>query len=76
MDFPWRTLFKEENMKTKHAFVFAVIIVGLAFVAGPAFAADKKPNILVMIADQMIAKRPGDSRGLGLKDFVQLNSKK
>ncbi|MEI6258840.1 MAG: tetratricopeptide repeat protein [Deltaproteobacteria bacterium] len=28
------------------------------------------------IADQMIAKRPGDSRGLGLKDFVQLNSKK
>jgi Tfp pilus assembly protein PilF len=28
------------------------------------------------IADQMIAKRPGDSRGLGLKDFVQKNSKK
>ena len=28
------------------------------------------------IADQMIANRPGDSRGLGLKDFVQMNSKK
>ena len=28
------------------------------------------------IADQMIAKRPGYSRGLELKDFVQKNSKK
>jgi Tfp pilus assembly protein PilF len=28
------------------------------------------------IADQMIANRPGDSRGLGLKDFLQMNSKK
>jgi arylsulfatase len=53
MDFPWRTLFKEENMKTKHAFVFAVIIVGLAFVAGPAFAADKKPNIVVIWGDDI-----------------------
>lgn len=48
MDFPWGTLIKEENMKTKFAFVFAVIIAGLAFVAGPAFAVEKKPNILVI----------------------------
>ena len=40
-------------MKTKLAFVFAVIIVGLAFVAGPAFAADKKPNILVIWGDDI-----------------------
>jgi hypothetical protein len=47
------TLFKEENMKTKLAFVFAVIIAGLAFVAYPAFAADKKPNILVIWGDDI-----------------------
>jgi len=40
-------------MKTKHAFVFAVIIAGLVFVAGPAFAADKKPNIVVIWGDDI-----------------------
>ena len=40
-------------MKTKLAFMFAVIIAGLAFVAGPAFAADKKPNILVIWGDDI-----------------------
>jgi arylsulfatase A-like enzyme len=57
MDFPWRTLFKEENMKTKlalyHSFVFAVIIAGMVFVVGPAFAADKKPNIVVIWGDDI-----------------------
>jgi arylsulfatase len=40
-------------MKTKLAFVFAVIIAGLAFVACPAFAADKKPNIVVIWGDDI-----------------------
>jgi arylsulfatase A-like enzyme len=30
---------------------FAVLLVALAFVAGPACAADKKPNILLIVAD-------------------------
>ena len=40
-------------MKTKLAFLLAVIIAGLAFVAGPAFAADKKPNIVVIWGDDI-----------------------
>jgi arylsulfatase A-like enzyme len=32
---------------------FAVLLVALALVAGPAFAADKKPNILVIMGDDI-----------------------
>ena len=44
---------KEESMKVRILHVLAVIIVGLAFVAGPTFAADKKPNILVIFGDDI-----------------------
>ena len=44
---------KEENMKTKMLHVVAVIVLGLAFIAGPALAADKKPNILVIWGDDI-----------------------
>ena len=40
-------------MKIRIPYVLAAIIVGLAFVAGPAFAADKKPNILVIWGDDI-----------------------
>ena len=40
-------------MKTKIMHVLAVIIVGLAFIAGPAFAADKKPNIVIIWGDDI-----------------------
>jgi arylsulfatase A-like enzyme len=44
----------EENMKTKMLHVFAVIVVGLAFIAGPAFAAEqKKPNIVIIWGDDI-----------------------
>jgi arylsulfatase A-like enzyme len=35
------------------AIVFAVMAIMLAFIAGPAFAADKKPNILVIWGDDI-----------------------
>ena len=45
---------KEENMKTKMLVVFAVIVVGLAFIVSPAFAAEqKKPNILIIWGDDI-----------------------
>jgi arylsulfatase A-like enzyme len=40
-------------MKTKFAVVLAVIAVGLVFIACPIFAADKKPNIVVIMADDV-----------------------
>ena len=41
-------------MKTKMVVVFAVIVVGLTLIAGPAFAVEqKKPNILVIMADDI-----------------------
>jgi len=39
-------------MKTKMLHVLAVIVVGLAFIVSPAFAADK-PNILVIMGDDI-----------------------
>lgn len=39
-------------MRTKIAVVLAVIIVGLAFIAGPVIAAEqKKPNIVIIWGD-------------------------
>jgi hypothetical protein len=43
---------KEENMKTKLVDVLAVIVVGLAFIACPVFAADK-PNIVIIWGDDI-----------------------
>jgi arylsulfatase A-like enzyme len=43
---------KEENMKTKLVHVLAVIVVGLAFIACPVFAADK-PNIVIIWGDDI-----------------------
>ena len=46
---------KGENMKQRKqaiAIVFSAIVVGLAFIAGPAFAADK-PNIVVIMGDDI-----------------------
>jgi arylsulfatase len=41
-------------MKTKIVFVLAVIVVGLALMAGPAFTAEqKKPNILIIWGDDI-----------------------
>ena len=40
-------------MKTRIARVLAALVVGLAFIAGPAAAADKKPNILVIWGDDI-----------------------
>ena len=41
-------------MKTKIVFVLAVIVVGLALMAGPAFAAEqKKPNIVIIWGDDI-----------------------
>ena len=41
-------------MKTKIVFMLAVIVVGLAFIASPAFEAEqKKPNILVIWGDDI-----------------------
>jgi arylsulfatase len=40
-------------MKSKIAYVLAVITAGLALIAGPAFAADKKPNILIIWGDDI-----------------------
>ena len=40
-------------MRKKILQMFAVIIVGLAFIAGPTFAADKKPNILILWGDDI-----------------------
>jgi arylsulfatase len=44
---------KEENMKTKMLHVLAVIVIGLAFIASPAFAAQKKPNIVIIWGDDI-----------------------
>lgn len=43
----------EELMKTKFAVVLAVIAAGLVFIACPAIAADKKPNILILWGDDI-----------------------
>ena len=41
-------------MKTKMLHVFAVIVVGLALIVSPAFAAEqKKPNILIIWGDDI-----------------------
>jgi arylsulfatase A-like enzyme len=40
-------------VKTKIVHVLTVIVVGLAFIGSPAFAADKKPNILVIWGDDI-----------------------
>jgi arylsulfatase len=41
-------------MKTKIVYLLAVIVVGLAFIASPAFAAEqKKPNILIIWGDDI-----------------------
>src|SRR5512143_441955 len=40
-------------MKTKVLNVLGAIVVGLAFIACPAFAADKKPNILIIWGDDI-----------------------
>jgi arylsulfatase A-like enzyme len=41
------------NMKTKTVRVLFVILVGLALIACPAFAQDKKPNIVVIMGDDI-----------------------
>jgi arylsulfatase len=40
-------------MKRGIAWVLAALVVGLALIAGPAAAADKKPNILVIWGDDI-----------------------
>ena len=40
-------------MKTKIVYLLAIIIVGLTFIAGPTFAANKKPNILIIWGDDI-----------------------
>ena len=40
-------------MKTKMLHVLAVIVVGLALIASPAVAADKKPNIVIIWGDDI-----------------------
>ena len=40
-------------MKTKIAYVFIVILVGLAFIACPTFAVEKKPNIVFILVDNV-----------------------
>ena len=40
-------------MKTKIAYVFTVILVGLAFIVCPTFAAEKKPNIVFILLDNV-----------------------
>jgi len=40
-------------MKTKTVHLIAVIVVGLALIASPTFAADKKPNIVVFWGDDI-----------------------
>jgi len=40
-------------MKEKIVYFLAVIVFGLAFIACPAFAADKKPNIVVIWGDDV-----------------------
>jgi hypothetical protein len=47
---------KEKEMKRKQPtllMALAVVLVALALVAGPTFAADKKPNILVIFGDDI-----------------------
>ena len=42
-----------QQRKQAIAIVFAVMVVVLAFTAGPAFAQDKKPNIVVIMGDDI-----------------------
>jgi arylsulfatase A-like enzyme len=42
-----------KQRKQSMAIVFAVMVVMLAFIAGPVFAADKKPNIVVIMGDDI-----------------------
>ena len=42
-----------KQLKQSMAIVFAVMVVMLAFITGPAFAADKKPNIVVIMGDDI-----------------------
>jgi arylsulfatase A-like enzyme len=44
---------KETGMKTKIVQVLFVIVVGLAFIACPTFAQEKKPNIVVIMGDDI-----------------------
>ena len=41
------------HKKSAITILFAVIVVGLAFIPCPAFAADKKPNIVVIMGDDI-----------------------
>jgi arylsulfatase len=55
------------------AIVFAVIIVGLAFIAGPTFAAEqKKPNILIIWGDD-IGQSDISAYSMGLMGFKTPN---
>jgi arylsulfatase A-like enzyme len=52
-------------MRTKTFVMLAVIVVGMAFIACPTFAADKKPNILVIWGDDIgIWNISHNSRGM------------
>jgi arylsulfatase A-like enzyme len=42
-----------KQRKQSMAIVFAVVVVMLAFITGPSFAADKKPNILIIWGDDI-----------------------
>ena len=59
-------------MKTKVVQMLAVIVVGLAFIAGPTFAADKKPNIVIIWGDD-IGQSDISAYSMGLMGFKTPN---
>jgi arylsulfatase A-like enzyme len=62
-------------MKSKIVVVLTVIAVGLAFIACPAFAADKKPNILFIMGDDIGIMNVGAyHRGLMVGETPNIDS--
>jgi|WetSurMetagenome_2_1015567.scaffolds.fasta_scaffold22706_2 arylsulfatase A-like enzyme len=61
-------LFKEKSMRMKTAHVLAAIVLSLAFLAYPAFAADKKPNIVIIWGDD-IGQTDVSAYSMGLMGF-------